>query len=251
VLLPVQVIIDVGPYLSGDKLTIKDLDVNWEDIDHGKIYISSAIYERLSESEPPHTDPPFEKDQPVAFYKLLFDQDSQQEEQRLFSYQNALIRGSHPPCYYCGDRRHLTSGCPSKMQLNISNGLEKIGYLSPKKIDKLFLNYLKESDSEETTDQHESYLMANHGFYELKLIYQLRFFRAIWGWNDQDWEIMRKRERGKGLDGPLWQALDALRASNLQKAIGVIEKAPIKFHRDYRSPCVSGFLEIEQNRKRV
>lgn len=248
VLLPVQAIIDSGPYLRGDRLTIKDLDVNWEDIDPGKIYISSTTYERLNGSESVHTDPPFEKDQPVAFYRLLFDKDRQQEERLLFSYQNALIRGSHPPCYYCGDRRHLTPGCPSKKLLSISNGLEKIGYLPPKKIDKLFFNYLKGSDSEETTDQDESYLMANHGFYELKLIYQLRFFRAIWGWDDQDWEIMRKRERGRSINGPLWQALDALRASNMPKAERAIEKAPVKFHRDYRSSCVSGFLEMEQNR---
>ncbi|MBW1689901.1 MAG: adenylate/guanylate cyclase domain-containing protein, partial [Deltaproteobacteria bacterium] len=46
--LPIQIIIDSGPYLSADKLAIEALEVNWDEIDPGEIYISPDAHRCVS-----------------------------------------------------------------------------------------------------------------------------------------------------------------------------------------------------------
>ncbi|GAG05192.1 unnamed protein product, partial [marine sediment metagenome] len=112
--LPIQIIIDSGPYLSDDKLTIEALEVDWDKIDPGEIYISASAYRFINATHPFSTIPSFDSGQPQAFYKIILDGHNQNNKSTLFLYQDALIQGENPPCYYCSDRRHLPLHCPSK-----------------------------------------------------------------------------------------------------------------------------------------
>ncbi|MBW1780332.1 MAG: hypothetical protein JRL30_06295 [Deltaproteobacteria bacterium] len=244
---PLQVVIDSGPFPEEDSPAAAGPDVSWEDIDPGEIYVSSTTCEGVASLASFSLEPAITGNGSKSFYRLVPYQEDEEGKTLLFSHQHALIRGSRPPCYYCGDRRHAASGCPSKKLLGLSHGLEKAGHLSLGRLEALFQEYLKASDPEHAPDPKDHHVIVRNAFYDLKQVYQLRFFRTIWGWDDPSWEILMTRQSGRHRTGPLWQALDALRASNLPKAKKILEKAPVKVHRDYRSPCVLGFLEMEKD----
>lgn len=215
-----------------------------------EIYVSQDVY-KLAHNLPDVTFSPvkfIDKENEfdgINIYKV--NQRHQEGQQRLFSHQDALIRGNKPPCFYCGNRTHLAPECPSKNRLHIADSLEKAGYLPPEKLDKLFSDYLSGAGSKANGDKKESYSLAEDLFYELSLIYQLRFLRAIWGWKDRDWEEIRKKKRGRKRSGPIWQALDCLRTSNLPKAKKLLAKATLEFRKDHKSSIVFALTEIEQN----
>ena len=171
----------------------------------------------------------------------------QEKKQHLFSHQNALIRGNKPPCFYCGNRTHLTPECPSKNIPYIADSLEKAGYLSPEKLNKLFADYVSSEGSEANESRKESYSLAKDTFYEIKLIYQLRFFRAIWGWGNLDWEKLRKKKEGRKKSGPIWEAFDSLRSSNLHKAKGLLAKKSLASRKDHKLSIVLALIKIEEN----
>ena len=243
---PVQAVIDCGPLPASDAFEAGP-EIDWEAIPPGAIHISSAAYGRL------HAPVAYtvERDVVPGFHRLIPKPKEEAEPKPLF-HTSALIHGEYPPCYYCGDRRHEPSQCPSKKLLPVSEGLEKAGYLSPQRLQALIQDYIKGERGGSKSRRNDYGFLSKIGFYDLKRIFQLRFFRSIWGWEDGDWETLVKRERGRDTAGFVWEALEALRASNPIKAGKRLNEAPgDRFHRDFRASCVSGFLEMEQESFRL
>jgi len=242
--LPMQIIIDSGPYLSAGKLSIEALKVNWDEIDPGEIYISSDAHKCVSATESFSTIPSLDSGQPQAFYKIIPDGDHQKSKLTLFRYQDALIKGNNPPCYYCSDRRHLPLHCPSKQLMQTTDALKKLGYLSLDKINRLFYHYLSGAD----IDHEEApNLLAYYGFYELKSVFQLHFFRTIWDSNIEDWEKVKKGGVHKAKGGPVWLGQDCIRVSKLDQAEMFLKNHTENDPKDYKAYCAMGFLYIEKN----
>jgi len=181
----------------------------------------------------------------INIYKI--DQEQQEEQQRFFAPQDALAQDNEPPCFYCGNRTHIAPECPSKNILYISDSLEKAGYLRPEKLNKLFDDYLSDADSEANGIKKESHSLVKDLFFEIKLIYQLRFLSAIWGWGNLDWEKMRKKKSVREKTGPIWQAFDSLRSSSAPRAKEFLEKEILKFRKNHKLSIVFALTEIEQN----
>ena len=215
-----------------------------------EIYLSQDVY-KLAQNLPDVKLTPVEfidkenEFDGINIYKI--NQHQQEEQQRFFPPQDTLAHDNKPPCFYCGDRMHLTPECLSKNILYIADSLEKAGYLRPEKLNKLFDDYLSGADSEENGIKNESHSLVKDLFYEIKLIYQLRFLSAIWGWGNLDWEKMRNKKSGREKTGPIWQAFDSLRSSNAPRAKELLEKETLKFRKDHRSSIVFALIEIEQN----
>ncbi len=252
-LLPVQIIIDSGPYLKGDKLTMESLKVNWDEIDPGEIYISSSVYRIVKDKRSFSTEPQFDTSRPQTFYKLILNEHLQKSKARLFLYQSVLIQGNNSPCYYCGDKRHLTRDCPSKKLGNTTKALKKLGYLPVKTINKLFFNYLTGADKDNKEGMKTwnnaagSDLLAHDAFYELKSVFQLRFFRTIWDSDDENWERIKSRKSGEHKGGLVWLAQDCIRVSNLLQAENLLGASMKENPKDYKVYCAMGFLNIEKN----
>jgi len=242
--LPIQIIIDSGPYLSAGKLTIEALKVNWDEIDPGEIYISPDAHRCVSNTHPFSTIPPLDSGQPQAFYKIILNGHHQKSKLTLFRYQDALIKGNNPPCYYCSDRRHLPLYCPSKQLMQTTDALKKLGYLSLDKINRLFYHYLSGTD---TDHKATSNLLAYYGFYEMKSVFQLRFFRTIWDSNIEDWEKVKKRGVHRAKGGLVWLGQDCIRVSKLDQAEKFLKTHMEKDPEDYKVYCAIGFLYIEKN----
>jgi len=211
-----------------------------------EIYLSQDVY-KLAQNLPDVKFSPIEfidkenEFDGINIYKI------NQDQQRFFPPQDALAHDNKPPCFYCGDRMHLAPECPSKNILYIADSLEKAGYLRSEKLNKLFDDYLSDADSEANGIKKESHSLVKDLFFEIKLIYQLRFFSAIWGWGNLDWEKMRKKKSGREKTGPIWQAFDSLWSSNAPRAKELLEKEILKFRKNRKLSIVFALIEMEQN----
>ncbi len=250
---PVHMIIDSGPYLGDEKVVVDGLKVNWEDIDPGEIYVSSAAYELAPNKEILSVDSEPGTKSPGALYKLVLEKDSDSTSPRLFSYHDALTQGKNRPCFYCGDRRHLAVACPSKSLPPITRALNQLGYLSFDTINKLFFDYVAGGRSDPRpaggakTQAGRSARLAYHAYYDLKRVFQLRFFMNIWNAKEGDWEKCKQtsvmaEEKG----GDIWIGTDCLRVSKLAQAEMSLEMSLARHPTDYRPYCAMGFLNVEK-----
>ena len=249
--LPIQIIIDSGFYLSGDELTIDALAVNWDEIAPGRIYVSHAAYRFIDGNPSFSTIPPFDPEQPRKFYTIILDNEHHANESRIFPYQNALIQGDNPPCFYCGDRRHLPVHCPSKQLMELTDALKRLGYLSLDKISKLFYHYLMGIDPGfqedlKASDRGVSNLLAYRGFYELKAVFQVRLFRILWNSPVNNWEEIRDMRVQEARGGSVWLAQDCIRVADLSRAEGLLRTYLEEDPEDYKGYCAMGFLCVEK-----
>ncbi|MBN1842893.1 MAG: hypothetical protein JW883_11510 [Deltaproteobacteria bacterium] len=251
---PVQMVIDSGPYLKADEIVVEDLGVNWEEIDPGEIYVSASAHTLMESNEIPSHGLQSGSDSLNSLYKLIPQNNMGTGAPPLFSSHNGLTQGKNHPCYYCGDKKHLATNCPSKHLPLTTHALNMLGYLSFDRINRLFSEYVaggKQSidpDKESQTDTDSSHNLAFCGFYDLKRVFQLRFFRNIWNSADHSWDEIRKttvKKKEKG--GFMWVGTDCLRVSNLAQAETFLETSLEEHPDDYRPHCALGFLNVEKS----
>jgi class 3 adenylate cyclase/tetratricopeptide (TPR) repeat protein len=250
--LPIQVLVDSGPYLRGDKIVLDYQDVNWNEISPGSLYISSSSFRLVKNKSRLKTDPTFDYDYPRPLYRLISDENTT-DDNPLFMYRNALLKGPHPVCFYCGSRKHSMADCPSKKLLNLTSAFDQIGYQSLNAINGHFMGLFSESESpagntvSASPAGDESFQLARLVFFELNSIVQLRFLRTIWDSNSESWDDTKiGTDRGqKG--GQIWMALDMIRTSRLVKAESLLNTLMLEQSQDYRVLCTQGFLYLEQN----
>ena len=250
--LPVQIIIDTGPFLLADKLNLDELKVNWKMIDPGQAYISSLAYDTLKKKHEFPISPVPVPDQPKTYHRLTLN-GNDTREQHLFQYQKIMIQGDNPPCFYCGDRRHLLKDCPSKQITEITHIFRKLGYLPFDDINSLFLQYLSggDLDLEAKSDVGEmanpSSMWAHYAFHELTAVFQLRLFRTIWNDGEENWHKVKDNKADRDKGGLLWIAQDCIRVSNLEQAESILSEYLEKKPEDYVPYCAMGLLNVEKN----
>ncbi len=255
--LPVQIVIDAGPYLGTDKLELESFDVHWGTINPGSIHISRKAHTLIEKEN--NTSfipvPLTHKDQDRPFFEITIDESREDKSPLLFLYQNAFLRGEHAPCFYCGSTLHDIPNCPSKNLMGLPNAITKIGYLSFDSINSIFLMYLGKKQYEldaalKRRDCAENEDMLPHfAFYDVKKYVQLRFFKNIWDRKTDDWNTITKAahaEGGKG--GFIWLAQDCIRVSNLTQAESLLQTCMEKYPQDYKVYCALGFLNLEKNK---
>jgi class 3 adenylate cyclase/tetratricopeptide (TPR) repeat protein len=250
--LPIQVMIDVGPFVRGSKVEMEGLKVDWEEMEPGRIHISAPAYHTLKGRCEFGAIFPASGKHPQPLYCL-----GQAEEDaghtRGFLYQNAMVQGNLSPCFYCGSKRHPASQCPSKRLTEMTATVSRIGYLSLERINKLFFSFLNAGPAEieekmrEGADPNDPSLWACYSFYELKDFYQLRFFRALWNLREEDWNKVKGNRGDRNYGGTVWIALDCIRVSDLEHAETLLQESLDQEPEDYKPCCALGILHIERN----
>jgi len=131
--------------------------------------------------------------------------------------------------------------------------LNKLGYLSFDKINNLFLAYLMSPEEAKQKalnfpgESRGQKLSAGPGFYELKQVFQLRFFITIWDNRSNEWnKITAAEDESDDKGGFIWLAQDCIRVSNLSQAESLLQTCLEKYPDDYRVYCMLGFLNIEK-----
>ncbi|MBC8434324.1 MAG: hypothetical protein H8D96_20640 [Desulfobacterales bacterium] len=248
--LPLQIIVDSGTYVRAGRLALEDLKVDWEEIKPEDIYISFAAYKAIGESETFSVSPKPDKKHPQSFYKVELNEQLQNKP-GLFLYQSALVQGEYSPCYYCGDRKHLTENCPSKQFSKITHVMKDLGYLPLEKINKLFFNYLTKTDinagdgAESLSKSDRATQWAYNAFCELKMVYQLRFLRLLWKTREDSWNNIKENKSETAKGGLIWLGQDCLRVSKMDQAETILLDALEKHPQDFRVHCAMGFLNVE------
>lgn len=188
------------------------------------------------------------------FCRVVFQPDEENSSIPLFVHHRALTEGRYTPCYYCGCRAHQTVDCPSKQLRYGMQGLEKLGYLSFDGINKVFSDYISSGKTAARAGKNDLEAgmsgpssAAHQGFFEVKGIFQLPFFKNIWDARDERWDKVRQSRPRKGKKGGLiWMGTDCLRVSNLEQASAFLQTSLDKFSEDYRPYCALGFLHVEK-----
>jgi len=253
--LPLQAIIDSGPYLRAGRLYLGDLSVNWKKIEPGEIYASASALKLIkADNKSFSVAQNNDSDQNNPYSKIVMNT-LEKDEPYLFLYQNALVQGDNPPCFYCGARTHLTRSCPSKNLIELTQFINSLGYLNIHEINNLFFNYFYETgnDSIKNFDPGSwnkddiSPQWAHHCFYELNSVFQLRFFKTLWNLQEENWKDIKEKRETRDRGGLLWLALDCLRVSNFTQAESILSDVMSKQPGDYKVFCTAAFLNIETN----
>lgn len=248
--LPLQIIVDSGTYVRAGRLALEELKVDWEEIKPGNIYISFAAYKAIGENETFSVSPKPDQKHPQSFYKVDL-KEQLPNEPGLFLYQNALAQGKYSPCYYCGDRKHLTASCPSKQFSKITHVMKDMGYLPLEEINKLFFNYLTKTDIKAENEigslskSGRATQWASNGFCELKMVYQLRYANLVWETGANSWNNIKENKNETSKGGLIWLGQDCLRVSKLDQAKTILLNALEKHPQDCRVHCALGFLNVE------
>lgn len=253
-LLPVQIVIDSGPYLTPDRISLNNLKIEWNQIEPGGIYISNRVKEGYQGDRKFTCLPSTAADPNSRFFKIVFD-DEDANRSNLFMYQKSMIQGDYSPCFYCGDQRHRTAKCPSKQITELTQFIEKLGYIPIDGINQLFFQYLNKQNSVNTElsgartwlQGDDPVHWAQNAFFELKGVCQLRFLRTIWSSSQENWNRIKESGDGNDKGGLLWIGLDCIRVSNYSQAESILENALSNNPNDYKVFCVAGFLHIEKN----
>jgi class 3 adenylate cyclase len=253
VFLPVQLIIDIDSFFSENMIKNHDLDYDLGNMNPGSAYISSEAYEIMKK----YIDIPVlltpRKLKNRVFYKIFPDEVKEAVETTLFQYKERMVQGKFSPCYYCGDKKHLPVDCPSKALPEVTHALERLGYLSIDNINEVFLKYLLSEGiifdmplygNEESSIK--SIVTAHNGFFELKRVFQLRFFRAIWDVDGEEWNKIRE-QKSQSDGGLAWLAQDSLRISDLGRTESILRGALESNPTDHRIYCILGYLSLERN----
>ncbi len=169
-----------------------------------------------------------------------------------FQHRYTLVEGVHEPCFYCGSRKHLLSHCPSKHIPEVTRVFDKLRYLSVRQINALFsesigigLDKVRHT-WENTDDVPDAYFHAYHAFYEIKRVYQLRFFRVIMGYRGNDWQKATRISPEASDGGPLMVALDHIRTGNLNQADTILQKLLSESPDQFNVHMLMGYLNVEK-----
>ena len=236
-LLPIQVVIDSGPFLEGDTIQAGRLGVDWPVIAPGRIHVARAVCGPMDDLPAGAAASADDR-----FVMLGSAEPRVVDMPPLFHYQEALVRGPRPPCFYCGARRHDPGDCPSKNAADPPAGLKALGYLDPAAFNRDFYRLLAGPAAGPAREADSAGPEA--AFLDLNYFCQLRFLRRLWSDDAPQWAavLARRREQPKG--GPLWLAQDCLRTGRLAQAMQILEREGDGA--DYRTHCLWGLIHVEQ-----
>ena len=250
-LIPIQIIADVGPYGEGWKGEASGLPAQWKKLNPGYLYISEHAYNPLQQKAEIPGCAIHRSCDGQSFYQVALDNELPSQERKRFLYQKTLIQGDFNPCFYCGDRNHKSTNCPSKNIPEATNALNQLGYLSVDELNNIFYRHIigENGDNENSHSvnllTYGSLGLAASSFFELKRIFQLRFFRSFWNTTNEEWNKVRKN-RSQSEGGLIWLGQDSLRVSELTKAESMLASAMDKYPLDYRTYVAYGFLYLEK-----
>lgn len=250
--LPIQIIADIGPYEKVMKNQQASVPPFWETLHPGYLYISEQAFSLIQNKTKIPGNPIHRLYGDHSFYQIALDNESPSKGRKHFLYQKALVQGNLQPCFYCGDRKHKPIKCPSKNIPENTDLLDVLGYFSIDALNNIFYQqFMVEGGDGEA--QHTIKLLTGEplglaagGFFELKRVFQLSFFRTFWNTTREEWNKIRKNHN-QSEGGLIWLAQDSLRVSELTKAESMVASAINRYPLDYRVYVVGGFLSIDKN----
>lgn len=166
---------------------------------------------------------------------------------------DSLVAAEGAECYYCGQKNHEPSRCPSKQLSGIQPHIwNQLAQTDVKKFTDGFAKIDERVSKENvvsglldimTTDNNLESLMARAVF-EINSPSQLRTLKLVWRSRGKDWGDGFKQlapQEGEYI----WDALSLIQQGELEPAEELIKQAQLKYPRSYQPHSLWGFWNLE------
>lgn len=165
-----------------------------------------------------------------------------------------LVTGEHGPCFYCGLSSHGPDVCPSRI-LEAGNvkvtALSRLAHMDMDNLGEI-LEQIDQKIKNNTLQNLSTLLSAQNdlgvvvaSFFEVKMLGQLRMATMVWRAQGKEWPHGLSQLRAQR-DEYLWDALDALRLGQSQRAKEYLDLFRLKSPQNYQGPMLYGFLAMER-----
>jgi hypothetical protein len=158
---------------------------DWDLLQQESIHITRALMKKWQELMAGRELPEHRfEDEGGGFFQIVFTGKATVTQVELFSYRSLPVRGKMKECFYCGMTSHAPADCPSKFLSMEVRGLDLVGYLTFAELNdiykKIFMDYSactkKCAAGLKPGQLHkDSELLVFVSYFDLNLIYQLRF----------------------------------------------------------------------------
>ena len=168
-----------------------------------------------------------------------------------------VIFGPHQPCFYCGQRSHMVSECPSRgidpMASSIWPQVARLDFATMRSsvaaIDKVLA---QAPDEEAKVAALDSMLHENSAatvmlkaYYDHTWPVQLRSVGFFWRARNKD--LQKAAKTLTTIDNnPLWELLGTFRGKDSQAVDEELKQLQIKFSKDFRLHSLRGFWAVER-----
>lgn len=168
---------------------------------------------------------------------------------------SSLVSGAESPCFYCGLRSHSARKCPTRM---LQPGNVHVTDMSRfARVDLAALpGILAELEKALAPDvlRGLSSLMGEKGaqaqviraVLEVNAVCQLRTMALVWRAKGKEWPRGVEELRAQG-DETLWEALEAVRSGNQDRAMEKLDQFVIKSPKNYQPRVLLGFMAVERD----
>ncbi len=247
----VKMIIHSSTDINDSEGAWQALDIDWEVIQPGVIYICNTTHKLLQKTSL-HKELTLLPSAIDHIFRLQWV-GSKEGSEDLFKYHEMFVAGANNRCFYCGSRRHHISQCPSKHISIKSNNLDRLGYLSFRKINVAaskgfdgILNHVQDYLTGELQVDRDPGAILLFAFFELTREFQLPFLRQVWGSESGTWKGIYKSSPQVDTAGVLLLGEDCIRVAKLQQAESMISAYLEQHPDDYKSYTAEAFLNIER-----
>lgn len=157
------------------------------------------------------------------------------------AWREHIAAGPHPPCFYCGDRRHIAADCPTKQADAPPGALEEIGRMNTDQLEALLWQQITQAASSAAGPNVAAAAVSEIGF-----VHQTGMLRLVWDFQGRSWSQALAQEGGTcRRSGAIWLAMDCLRSGRLEQAQSLlIGRGVISF----QSLTVQALIHAEQGR---
>jgi len=197
----------------------------------------------------------------TMLYKLKIDDFSGMRPAPLLEYRNLPLDGAYGECFYCGMTTHTPVACPSKMLPMDVQAIDEVGYLDLKRLSGLYREMFaniqgfsrKVADGlERSKTKQDQGLLLFAAFFDVNIIYQLRFFRHLAFAVTPRWEsrpyIMKQKIDSHNLN----IAIDCLRVGRNDQARSMFEDETTRAEgKPFCGVVGLAFLALEDNNMRA
>jgi len=167
---------------------------------------------------------------------------------------SSLVSGAESPCFYCGLRSHSPRKCPTRILQPGNVHVSEMSRFARINLDALpaILAELEKSLAPDVLrgltlllGEKSDQALVVSAVLEVNTICQLRTMARVWRAKGKEWPRGIEEQRPQS-EEYLWEALDALRTGNPERAMDKLDHFVLKSPKNYQPRVLLGFMAMER-----
>lgn len=165
-----------------------------------------------------------------------------------------LIRGSYPPCFYCGLKGHMPKDCPTRSLIAQDHLRDQLAGIDLPEINNALKSLGQELASQKSWDEllqgSSPSRLIFRAIFTLNYPVQYRTLRLIWRSRGTAWPE-GLRQLAESEDEPGWNVLENFRQKNTEFVRNKLHRMSLKNPGNFQPKTLLGFLALEENNHRA